>query len=167
MGKDCKDCLPCQQGLPCAGSAPRRIMNVRHFGSDCSADFMAFSQSQNKDWNTFAQLVNRCAYTEDNLHGDILSRLDSLSEKLRTQQIKYPAYLNQVEAELQRGGAVNTLKYVLPFVHEMRKREMLFSGAMALAAVGVSKMEDQIEFANAISLGLLLGAGINIYKAYH
>lgn len=164
MGKDCTDCLPCQQGLPCDGDKPK-VRRITNFAGDCAAEFEVLEQLPSMDWNRFSEAVENCAYMQDSLSHPYNDQLEDLGSKLRSGQICHRIYLNEAAAILSKGGAIQTLSRVYPKLVAMQKQALALMGVSVLAN-GYIEMRDPSYSALTLSSAGLVFSSLYLARAY-
>jgi len=159
MGKDCKDCLPCKQGLPCGG-----VKKLTTFGSTVEGDFAAWRMSDNKDWNTYATLVMRSAYSE-NISYQAEEELERLAFQLRNGMICHRIYLNKAETILKQAGSTLALYQVTQEVSSMRRNAILMAGVSTIG--GSYLMKDRpSQVVNVAAPAAMVFSGLYLLRTY-
>ena len=146
MGKNCTSCLPCKEGLPCSGDAPkiRRITNFAGSTGAVSDEFALFDASKDKDWSLFPDIVNR-SLIADFPTVELTIQVEDLGELLKSGAICHRIYLNRVCDLLSIGGATLTYGSVFPYLADIRKEAIYIAGVSVIGgSIALTKADSQL-----------------------
>ena len=160
MGKDCKDCLPCKQGLPCDGGVRR----ITRFGSTAETDLVAWRMSDQKNWGRYSDLLLRSAYSE-NLPLQAEEELEKLSFQLKNGMICHRIYLNQAEKVLKQAGSVSALYEVTQEVSSMRRKALLMAGVSTIGGSYLMKNRPS-QVVNVAAPAAIVFSGLYLLRTY-
>jgi hypothetical protein len=183
MGKNCSDCLPCKQGLPCGGAhgaqgmqgygGVRRITNWGgSYGLSSTGErrIDAWLAAGGENYEELTRIIEENYLAEDTDMA-VYDQLVIMGGKLKSSEWSKIQYLNQAELLLRGAKSVDALYDVTIVLNKCRKKALLFGGGAILAGVSLSggvamspnKMDD---YGHVVSLGAIGWGSYQLLKAY-
>lgn len=188
MGKNCSDCLPCKQGLPCGGSkgvhgmvgmqgygGVRRITNwggSYGLSTEGETQIDAWMAADSEDWPKLITLIEETYLAEPGISDQgTYDQLVINGEVLSEENISKITYLNYAESLLAASNSTAALLVVTKVLTHYRKRAIMMGGGAMLAGIvlsgSVSMTPNKVDdWGHIISVAAMGWGGYTLAKAY-